>query len=326
MTAGFPGSAPTNLRRSLLAPSERDGDAIGEPRRPKLFGRRKGPKLSARQAALVETLLPRLKIQLRKHADPKSYFDTHIDEVWLEIGFGAGEHLLWQARRNPKIGIIGAEPYESGVGKLLSGLHTFSASSFPSPAKQSMAGEVASGARRCEPEVAVNTTGAPPPSPPSSTSTPSPHAGCSREREQDSASCNPALQQDGSDLLSRIRLYTGDAREIIQVLPAESLGRVFLLFPDPWPKKRHHKRRFVQKETLNTLARVMKPGAEFRLASDDPGYLAWMLECVTAHPAFAWTAQRSRDWLCRPDDWPVTRYEQKALHGPPVFLRFKRAA
>jgi len=97
---------------------------------------------------------------------------------------------------------------------------------------------------------------------------------------------------------------------------------VFLLFPDPWPKTRHHKRRFVQMEMLDQLARVMKKGAEFRFASDDAGYLNWTLERLMAHPAFAWTATRAEDWHTRTADWPQTRYEAKELHGKPAFLRF----
>lgn len=246
----------------MLAPSDSDGDAIGEPRSRRLFGRRKGPKLSARQAALVANLLPRLKVQIPKDADPKRCFAAPVDEVWLEIGFGAGEHLLWQAENHRHVGVIGAEPYESGVASLLAKLSTLENS----------------------PET------------------------ISRET------------------ISRVRIHAGDAREIIDALAGQSLGRLFLLFPDPWPKNRHHKRRFIQTGTLDALARVMKPGAELRFASDDPGYVAWTLERVAAHPAFAWTAERSRDWLRRPGDWPPTRYEQKALHGPPVFLRFTRVA
>lgn len=246
----------------MLAPSEKEGDTIGEPRHPKLFGRRKGPKLSARQAALVAYLLPRLKVQISQHADAKLWFAVPVDEVWLEIGFGAGEHLLWQAENHRHVGIIGAEPYESGVASLLAKLSTLENS--PKTISQ--------------------------------------------------------------EIISRVRIHTGDAREIIDALADQSLGRVFVLFPDPWPKKRHHKRRFIQMEALDALARVMKPGAEFRFASDDPGYVAWTLERVAAHPAFAWTAERSRDWLRRPDDWPPTRYEQKALHGAPAFLRFTRGA
>ncbi len=165
-----------------------------------------------------------------------------------EIGFGAGEHLLWQAQHHPRTALIGAEPYEGGVAKLLSRL-------------------------------------------------------------------------DGSE---NIRIHEGDAREILDALPDASIGRAFILFPDPWPKTRHHKRRFVQAATLDALARVLRAGAELRFASDDADYLAWTLERLAAHPAFAWTATRATDWTTRPADWPQTRYEAKALHGPPVFLRFQR--
>ena len=185
--------------------------------------------------------------------DPHRYFASPIEDVWLEIGFGAGEHLLWQAAHNPNIGVIGAEPYISGMAKLLS--------------------KMAADARR---------------------------------------------------MAANVRLYSDDARNIIEALPDASLARVFLLFPDPWPKTRHHKRRFVQREMLDQLARVMKPGAEFRFASDDAGYLNWTLERMMAHPAFAWTATRAEDWHTRTADWPQTRYEAKELHGKPAFLRFIR--
>jgi tRNA (guanine-N7-)-methyltransferase len=184
---------------------------------------------------------------LEQGRDPRAYFHD-VDDVWLEIGFGAGEHLLWQAQHHPRIGLIGAEPYEGGVAKLLARL-------------------------------------------------------------------------TGSE---DIRIHEGDAREIIEALPDASIGRAFILFPDPWPKTRHHKRRFVQSETLDALARILKPGAELRFASDDAGYLGWTLERLVAHPAFAWTAGRASDWTVRGADWPQTRYEAKALHGPPVFLRFVR--
>jgi tRNA (guanine-N7-)-methyltransferase len=220
-------------------------------RRRLLYGRRKGPKLSAHQTDLRETLLPRLSLQLQPNADPHSYFSAHVDDVWLEVGFGAGEHLLWQAQHYPNVGLIGAEPYESGTAKLLSRI------------------------------------------------------------------------PDGA---SNIRLHEGDARDIIEALPDASVGRVFILFPDPWPKTRHHKRRFVQMETLNALACVMKPGAEFRFGTDDAGYLAWTLERLLAHPRFEWTAESAADWMSRPADWPQTRYEAKALHGPPAYLRFLRRA
>jgi tRNA (guanine-N7-)-methyltransferase len=217
-----------------------------------LYGRRKGPKLSAHQRALREALLPALSLQLTANADPRSYFSVPVGEVWLEIGFGAGEHLVWQARNHPNVGLIGAEPYEGGVAKLLAKLD-----------------------------------GQPAPN---------------------------------------IRIHEGDAREIVAALPDASVGRIFILFPDPWPKTRHHKRRFVQSETLDGFARVLKADGELRFATDDAGYLGWTLERALAHPMFAWIAESAADWMSRPADWPQTRYEAKALHGPPAYLRFRRKA
>jgi tRNA (guanine-N7-)-methyltransferase len=232
----------------------------------KLYGRRKGPRLTAHKEELRRTLLPRLALKLEFGRDPRTYFapppcgkvearsasggGPSVDDVWFEIGFGAGEHLIEQARTNPRIGLIGAEPYEAGVAKLLSKL--------------------------------------------------------------------------AADPPANLRIHEGDARDIIEALPEASLGRVFILFPDPWPKTRHHKRRFIQMEMLDALARVMKPGAELRFASDDAGYTDWTLERVRAHPDFQWTAARAADWQTRPAGWPQTRYEAKALHGPPVYLRFLR--
>jgi tRNA (guanine-N7-)-methyltransferase len=230
------------------APS--DLSAGKERRRGLLYGRRKGPKLSPHKEELRRTLLPELALHLAQGAGPKSYFDMEVTDVWLEVGFGGGEHLLEQARAHPNIGMIGAEPYEAGVAKLLS----------------KVAGE------------------------------------------------------------TNIRIHEGDARDIVEALPAACLGRVFILFPDPWPKTRHHKRRFVQTEMLDALARVMKPGAELRIASDDSAYVDWTLERLMAHPDFGWTAHSAADWNTRPPGWPQTRYEAKALHGPPAYLLFVRKA
>jgi tRNA (guanine-N7-)-methyltransferase len=230
-----------------------------EPRKVhKLYGRRKGPALSTHQERLLETLLPQLALELEPGREPKNYFAAPVEDVWLEIGFGAGEHLLWQVEHHPRVGFIGAEPYVSGVAKLLSKL----------------------------------------------------------------AAADEARPKGG--LANRLRIYPDDAREILDALPDASLGRVFILFPDPWPKTRHHKRRFIQVDTLDALARVLRPGAEFRYASDDADYFNWTLERLMAHPAFAWSANCAQDWQTRPDDWPPTRYESKALHGAPAFLRFGR--
>lgn len=229
------------------AMSEKTPDHPDRNRR-KLYGRRKGPKLSARQATLRRTLLGDLA--WRVGDEPLGQFPNSVQEVWLEVGFGAGEHLIWQAQAHPHVGIIGAEPYEMGMAKLLTKLE----------------------------ETPLNT----------------------------------------------VRLYEGDGREIIEALPDASLGRFFLLFPDPWPKTRHHKRRFLQMEMLDQLARVLKPRAELRFATDDKSYLAYALERLMAHPAFDWLAEGPLDWKTRPADWPPTRYETKAIKGPPCFLRFRR--
>lgn len=214
--------------------------------------------MSAHQARLLETLLPELSLVPERGRDPRAYFQGRVDDVWLEIGFGGGEHLIRQAEGHADIGMIGAEPYVSGVAKLLSKIAP-PAASMPSP-------------------------------------------------------CN-------------IRLYMEDARDIIEALPDESLSRVFLLFPDPWPKTRHHKRRFIQGEMLDDLARVMKPGAEIRFATDDNGYLVWALERFAAHRSFEWLAEAAADWRRRPHDWPQTRYEAKAIKEGRVcsYLRFVRA-
>ena len=108
----------------------------------------------------------------------------------------------------------------------------------------------------------------------------------------------------------------------VEALPG--LARVVILFPDPWPKTRHHKRRFLQMGMLDELARVLKPGAELRFATDDKSYLPYALERLLAHPGFEWLAKSPQDWQSRPADWPPTRYETKAIKGPPTFLRFAR--
>ncbi|HEY1710976.1 MAG TPA: tRNA (guanine(46)-N(7))-methyltransferase TrmB [Rhizomicrobium sp.] len=256
-----------------------------ERRRQKLYGRRKGPKLTAHQSGLREILLPALTLDLKRLADPLRAFAVPVDDVWLEVGFGAGEHLLWQAQNNPNVGLIGAEPYESGVAKLLSKISSLSPT-----------GGEGQGERVSQQTPTLEDAPRPP-------------------------HLNP-LPRWGRG--SNIRVHEGDAREIIAVLPDDSIGRVFLLFPDPWPKTRHHKRRFLQTDLLTDLARIMKAGAEFRFASDDTGYFEWALERLMAHPDFAWTAQSVTDWTARPAGWPPTRYEEKALHGPPAYLRFIR--
>ncbi len=219
-----------------------------------VYGRRRGRKLRRARQALVEGLLPRLSFDLPAagELDPRALFAQPPRSIWLEIGFGAGEHLATQAERHPDQGFIGCEVFENGVARLV--------------------GEV--------------------------------------ERRH----------------LANVRLFVDDARLLIAALPAASIERVFILFPDPWPKERHKKRRIVSRETLDRLAFILADGAELRLATDDPGYFSSMLEEVSGHPEFDWLARRPADWRARPPDWPPTRYEEKALAAgrSPAFLRARR--
>jgi tRNA (guanine-N7-)-methyltransferase len=218
------------------------------------FGRRKGHPLRARQAALIEELLPRLAVDLNAPApaDLRTLFPAATGDIRLEIGFGGGEHLVAQARADPHAGFIGIEPFVNGMAKALAAI------------------------------------------------------------------------EDGG--LANIRLHFGDALEMLDWLPAAALARVDLLYPDPWPKRRHWKRRFVQDRTIAELARIVRPGGEFRFVSDIPDYVAWTLERVLRQPAFAWTAERANDWRRPWDGFVTTRYEAKATQAGrvPGYLIFRR--
>jgi tRNA (guanine-N7-)-methyltransferase len=126
--------------------------------------------------------------------------------------------------------------------------------------------------------------------------------------------------------LRNVRLHVGDAREVIPRLPDQSLKAFYLLFPDPWPKARHHKRRFVNAKNLDQIARALQVGGELRIATDMMDYARWTLEHVVAHRSFRWAAEHAADWRNRPAAWPQTRYEQKALKEgrASVYLRFIR--
>jgi tRNA (guanine-N7-)-methyltransferase len=219
-----------------------------------IYGRRKGHRLRPGRQRLLEEVLPKLRVDLpeRGPLDPARLFAHRPERFWLEIGFGGGEHLAAQAAAHPEIGLIGCEPFISGVARLLS-----------------------------------------------------------------------LIQAQG---LTNVRLFTDDARLLMQALPDGCLERIFVLFPDPWPKTRHHKRRIVNAATAAEFARLLQAGGEVRLATDDMGYARAMLLALRGQPALRWQAERPPDWRERPPDWPLTRYESKALAAGRmcVYLRFRR--
>lgn len=126
--------------------------------------------------------------------------------------------------------------------------------------------------------------------------------------------------------LANVRLFDADATLLLDWLPEASLSRIDLLYPDPWPKRRHWKRRFVSAGNLDRMARVLASGATFRFASDIADYVNWTLLHLRAHPAFAWEAREADDWRKPWEGWPGTRYEAKALREgrAPAYLRFRR--
>ncbi|MEM9098324.1 MAG: tRNA (guanosine(46)-N7)-methyltransferase TrmB [Pseudomonadota bacterium] len=223
------------------------------------YGRRHGKKLRPGQARLMETKLAALappgigweENPARNPIDLQALFPDK-DAVWLEIGFGGGEHMIAQAKAYPQIALIGAEPYINGVATLLS-----------------------------------------------------------------------AIERSG---VSNLSVTDADARDVMDVLPQGSIARVFLNYPDPWPKTRHHKRRFINPDNIAQLAKVMTPGAELRIATDIPDYVRHCLELLCGDPRFLWTAEAPSDWREPWPDWPSTRYEAKALREGrvPHYLTFLR--
>lgn len=182
--------------------------------------------------------------------DPADLFPVPQREYWLEVGFGGGEHIAWQAAHNPDIGLIGAEVFLNGIASLLG-----------------------------------------------------------------------HIEAEG---LTNIRIYAEDVRQLLPRLPVGCLSRVFILFPDPWPKSRHAERRFVHDDNLDLLAALMPAGAILRIATDDETYQVWAQEVMAGREDFTnITGDPSR----KPEDWPTTRYEAKALRDgrTPIFLSYRRA-
>ena len=223
----------------------------------RLYGRRRGHPLRARQQRLLEVTLPRLRLSSEAAAsDPRAAFTGPVEEVWLEVGFGGGEHALAQIAAHPRAGLIACEVFENGLCSLLS---------------------------RLVPEGGEDTAALPP----------------------------------------NLLLWDADARKLLAALPEASLDRLFLLFPDPWPKARHAKRRFVHPALLPLVARALKPGAEWRIATDDPTYQAWVAEVLGGA---AGLFEAPPPAVARPEGWPPTRYEAKALREgrAPLYWSLRR--
>jgi tRNA (guanine-N7-)-methyltransferase len=254
---GFCGAGLREMLRP--SPAQAKASAMTHPERPRrnFYGRLKGKSLKQSQKGYIEEDLEALSPgPVDWDANPDR---TPLDlptlfggkPVWLEVGFGGGEHMVHQAAQNPDVGIIGCEPYINGVAMLLG-----------------------------------------------------------------------KIRRAGVD---NVAIHPGDARDIFDVLPEASIDRAFLLYPDPWPKTRHHRRRFVTPEHLEPLAKVLKPGAIFRVATDIEDYVRQTLEQVPRH-GFEWLAERPGDWKEPWGDWISTRYEQKALREGrvPHYLTFRK--
>lgn len=215
------------------------------------FGRRKARKLRSQSQNAYSEILPIIRLN-----PEKDFLDTPPPNVWLEIGFGGGEHLLAQLALNPDIAMIGCEPFTNGVAKFLAHLP----------------------------------------------------------------------QKD----YARVKIWPDDIRLIFKEIPPSYFSRVFILFPDPWPKKRHQPRRLISKEFVDKLLLTLKKGAQLYIASDDPSYVEQIQEILYSHPTFSLKeGPPSADpgtWGPHPEGWPYTSYEQKALKkgNPCAYMVFEK--
>jgi tRNA (guanine-N7-)-methyltransferase len=218
------------------------------------YGRRKGHKLRKRQAALIDTLLPRLTVDLSGSAPAElaALFPQPTTEIALEIGFGGGENMIAQATARPRTGFIGVEPFVNGMAKALAAIEDLD--------------------------------------------------------------------------LQNIRLHFDDATSLLAWLPDASLARIDLIHPDPWPKRRHWKRRFVQSNTVAQFARILRKGGQLHFVTDIADYATWTLQHLLRSADFDWTAQCADDWRKPWPDFAGTRYHAKAARAerPPCFLIFRR--
>lgn len=235
--------------------------------KPKFYGRRQGRRIRKAKTSLLDKFLPQIEINKNTVLKKEKLFGIPVSEVYLEIGFGNGEHLAGQALRHPDIGFIGAEVFKNGVANLLSLI-----------------------------------TGV---------------------KEGADISDDIRLLPDRVD---NIRVFGDDVRLLFERIPDAFIDKLFVLFPDPWPKKRHASRRFINPDNLREIARILKPGGILRVATDHKVYKGWTLRQLHACPDFRWTASCGNDWKREPSDWVETKYQRKAIAEGrrPVFLDFAR--
>ena len=229
--------------------------------KPHFYGRRQGRRLRKAKSALMDNFLPKIKLS---PSEPLKFPFTP-QQIFLEIGFGDGDHLAGHSAQHQDIAYIGAEVFKNGIANLLSLM-----------------------------------TGI---------------------KQNDEVSDNIKLLSERSD---NVRIWDDDIRLLFPLLPDECLDRIFLLFPDPWPKKRHASRRFINPENLKILARILKPNGILRVATDHMVYKVWTLQQMRNCPYFEWTATCGNDWKHEPADWVETKYQRKAIREgrKPVFLDF----
>lgn len=218
----------------------------------RFYGRRVGKTLRPEQRERLEHYNEKIGIEVPEKGekiDPVVLFGDKISDYWLEIGFGGGEHLNYQAAENPTVGIIGCEPFITGVSSLCGHL--------------------------------------------------------------DAQSENYKAQ--GQENPNNVRIFMDDARLLMDALPDQSLSKAFILFPDPWPKARHHKRRIISEGNLKVLSRLLKDGTILRIGTDHQDYCRWIMALMLNQSDFTWIDQGAADYHVRPKDWPMTRYEEKAI-------------
>jgi len=215
------------------------------------FGRRGGRVIRKSRRCALEEVLPGISVQSSEFRVQEFKKENNYQEIWLEIGFGSGEHLAARAEVNPDIGFIGCEVYQHGVATL--------------------------------------------------------------------------ARQVQEKNLKNVRVFTEDARLLLETLPENSIDHIFILFPDPWPKKKHHKRRIINQAMLTELVRILRKGGALNLATDHMGYACWMLVHLNEHSGFEFTAENATDWQNPPEGHILTRYQQKQKAGTaPVFLNLNK--